>query len=275
MAKLFERNLSVDAEHRWNALVQFLDANRAFPSAYRQFHLERTCFGRESARDRLHAIFVAALTSNSAGGLRLSGRLARVFQRKLEPLGAAMIVTGDDFLGCLGARGPAGVFRWMTGLKGISHKKAALFMRDLALTQHQPALQIFDDGWINPSDLYIPLDVVIATVINRLFPPATFRREGDLGKHFLDLDRFARGRLGDDHMLLEDLWYWGFFCLRLPVSRKQKGQGKTAAQARPRGWIGPRQLQFNWDKYLVDSAFSHGQQVPAHFAQFLALVGEP
>ena len=237
--------------------------------------MERTCFGRESARDRLQAIFVAALTSNSAGGLRLSGRLARVFQRKLEPLGAARTIAGDDFLKCFGARGLGDVSRWMTGLTGISRKKAALFMRDLALTQHHPALQIFGDDWIEPGDLYIPLDVVIATVINRMFPPVTFRRQGDLKKYFLDFGQFARTRLGDDHMLLEDLWYWGVFCLRLPVPRKKKGRGKTAAKKPPQGWISPRQLQFNWNKYLVDPAFSHGQRVPAHFAQFLALARQP
>ena len=275
MALLFDREFSGYADQRWHELVEFLRENQEFPHHHRSFHLAKTCYAQATARGRLHAIFAAALQSNDAGGLRLSGRLARTFQRRIERLGEAGTVPSDQFLDCFGAKNLKDVFHWLIGRTGIGKKKAALFTRDLALAQENHGLAIFEDDWMEAGDRYIPLDIVIATTLNRLFPPRTFKLTSHPSYYFDKFDQFARNRLGVDYMLLEDLWYWGFFCLRSPVKKKGKKSGDDEPKkSKPKGKIGTRQLRFNWDKYLLDPAFIHEQNVPAHFEAFIDLVSQ-
>lgn len=122
----------------------------------------------------------------------------------------------EQFLKLFGAKDEATLFVNVTSAGiGLKNKKAALFLRDLFEAQKLDTAQnIFRGQIIKPTSLRIPLDSVIAGVLNKLFgrnPMPLLDNRYAIDKHFEALTLFAKRRLGGDFMLVEDLWFWGYF----------------------------------------------------------------
>ena len=258
-----DRTIRQKKRQRFDGLVRFLRRNRAYPRIHREYHVRRLCDPDVSARRKLHAIFCAAVSSDRGNNLNLRGEAVQEFLDATRGLGASRHISGDEFRNCFGAQTNDDVSEWLRQLPGVGKKKTALFLRDLFVTQQlQSDRRIFFDRAISRADLLIPLDIVIANAWNRILGP-TFKNTQQVSSYFDLFNSFARSNLGNGRMVLEDLWYWGYFCFRNRTS-KEAGRVKDPTLRRI--------LVFNHAKYLLDPAFRHAERVPSHFEGFIGLV---
>ncbi|MBV6439219.1 MAG: hypothetical protein EPGJADBJ_00858 [Saprospiraceae bacterium] len=90
----------------------------------------------------------------------------------------------------------------------FGQKKTALFLRHIHVLhiQGDPRNRFISDYNIDTRQLVIPVDRVIVTVLNRIWG-TDFSANG----HFNEINDFARLELGNEFMLVEDLWFWGYF----------------------------------------------------------------
>ena len=258
-----DRTIRQTKRQRFDGLVRFLRRNRAYPRIHREYHVRRLCDPDVSARRKLHAIFCAAVSSDRGNNLNLRGEAVQGFLDATRGLDASRHISADEFMNCFGAQTIDDVGEWLRQLPGVGKKKTALFFRDLFVTQQlQSDRRIFSDRAMSRTDLLIPLDIVIANAWNRIFG-LTFKSTQQVSSYFDLFNSFARSNLGNGRMVLEDLWYWGYFCFR---NRTIKEAGRVEGPSLR------RVLAFNRAKYLLDPAFQHVDRVPPHFLRFIDFV---
>jgi hypothetical protein len=196
-------------------------------------------------------LFISALKSNTGGGLTKVGEGAKQFA-EISSQFKSPSITGTELLVALGASDIQGLFLKLQSFPGMGKKKSALFIRDLYETQSfEPDSRIFKRRFIKPEQMYIPFDVVIANVLNKVFGKILIASQQDIDANFDALTEFAHALSRDDHMILEDLWYWGYFCL--------KGRGFT------------RTVELNEPTLYLDDASIGIDQQPGHLRQFISL----
>jgi hypothetical protein len=79
-------------------------------------------------------------------------------------------------------------------------------------------------------DLMIPIDNVIVRILNEIICLNTVKKL-DQYRDFVLINKFFKEKLGNEFMLIEDLWFWGYF--------STKGNGKN------------RIIEFNEDKFYT------------------------
>lgn len=248
-------------------LVKFLRENHSWPERYQKFAVSNACFGCRSGKSKLKAVFRSALQSNNSGGLELHAQAANRFAESIDSLPNRGRVVAGHFLSCFGAGNMDELFASLIRIKGVGGKKAALFMRDLFVTQDLPRDdKIFEQRFICEQDLFIPLDVVIASVLSRVSKPAAFKEGDDLGKAFAPTNKFFKKRLRNNHMIIEDLWFWGYFGLR---TTKTKIPSTTGIKART---ITKRIVELNSDKLTMDPYFSQRKPPTQTMEKFCDLI---
>lgn len=57
---------------------------------------------------------------------------------------------------------------------------------------------------------------MIVTVLNKVWGT-----DFSAGNHFKEINEFARLELGKNYMLVEDLWFWGYFNTKVEASKQE------------------------------------------------------
>ena len=133
--------------------------------------------------------------------------------------------------------------------KGLGNKTAALFIRDIHFTREE----LFEDFEnFKPEYLKIPVDIVICIMLNKIFKLETnkihknnrFIAESD----FNFINTFFKEKLGRDYMLVEDLWFWGYFNLKVDKDT--------------------RKFEFNEPKYEIDNHSYNNELIKEKIKEF-------
>ncbi len=232
-------NIKLD-DKKFSKLLRFLEENHAIPARYHQFTVSRICAGDRLATEKLMALFRSALLSNTGGGLATIGNAARIFAKKISVLPSRPTIKPGDLLSCFRVKSPNELFDALIDIDGVGKKKAALFLRDLWVTQNQATdCRIFSTDLITRNELLIPLDKVIAIGLNQAAKPCLFGDGSVISNAFSSVNNYFRTCTELHHMIIEDLWFWGYFGL--------VGSGYE------------RSIEINGDKIALDPYFDlHG-----------------
>lgn len=210
-----------------------------------------------NATNRLHYLYIDCVNASRASNLSITGASCKIFWDLISRLeNTNDKLDYSEFLETLSAHNQLGdksLFNQIKMLKNFGNKKAALFINKLFWLQHNVDVEyrIFSNFNLSKGDLEIPIDNVIIKIINEVM----FSNNGiqlDQNKDFLMINRFFKEELGNDFLLIEDLWFWGYFCT--------KGNGKD------------RQIEFNKDKFYSADFIEPKLEYVTLFHEFVNLV---
>ncbi len=236
---------------RLKALLAFLRDNREYPRHYRRRNLTKLLYLHRSAGSKLTAIFSSAVMSNSSGALEKPGRAVGQFAALVGHM-RGPVTTGVECLENFDTTNIDELYWRLQRFPFVGPKKAALFLRDLFETQDMAAdSRVFKRRFIKADELRIPFDVVIANVLNMVFKKTMFSSTAALSRHVDDVTKWSHTVSPGDHMVVEDLWYWGYFCLT--------------------GSALDRTIQLNEAKVYLDDAFAGLSTPPQHLEAFVQL----
>jgi hypothetical protein len=169
--------------------------------------------------EKIWYLFEQSIKSVGRGNLDNQGTGSRAFRKYLLKIKNKNKIYLKDFLSCFSDLPEftiSDLFNLFIsneqngGIKGMYKKTCALFLRDLYYGRRE----IFEDKKLNFEEhLLIPVDIVIIIMLNKIFKLENnnqkFKRN-----NFDIINDFAKKKLGRKHMLIEDLWFWGFFLLK-------------------------------------------------------------
>jgi hypothetical protein len=238
-------------------LKAFLSENRKYPDEYRHEYLSSRYKNRFAPAENLRRLFVNSLNAAGGDNLNRKGKSAKQFCQLVSSLNYLEKIDFVEFLG---------IFKRVKTIDQLQNhlinkkpfadfgkKKVALFFRDLFILQHFPSRhRIFSNFQTAKQHLVIPIDVVICTVLNKYFL-LQGRYSLEASRDFDFVNELATQIFGEDYMLLEDLWYWGYFTLH------KNGKART--------------LTFNEAKFYTDLYFAPSADVRKRFEQFIKLIG--
>ncbi len=177
----------------------------------------------DSAKMKIRTLYIDTINAAGGNNLELTGEscenlfniVDRLDDRALISLGEFYQLFGDNI------KTHHMLFEQLVEnefLKNFSKKKAALFLRNIHIihTRGRQESRFIDGYDINDSDLVIPVDIVIVTVLNKIW--GTKLRPG---AHFDEINDIAKNELGQDFMLVEDLWFWGYFNTKVIDGRQE------------------------------------------------------
>ena len=214
-----------------------------------------------TAKENIRILYIDAINAAGGNNLTRTGKSCKVFFDTIKKLPDTKTVALKDFFKifsddindfdrlflyfCKGKE---------TGLVNFGKKKAALFLRNLDLVQERPdeTEKLFSNYKMDRLHLRIPVDIVITTVLNSIL--FSNRSPLDPGRDFDKINEFAYMVLGQDFMLIEDLWFWGYFNLKII-----KGQEKP-------------NVEFNEDKYFSANFIYPHTELESRLREFTKLI---
>ena len=245
-----------------NKLCEFLDQNQ---KSVLDYHLNFLCslLLSATAKEKIRRLYVNAINAAGNSNLSSTGPSCQFFFKKIRDFPDDpktkidllyffsefddKISSFDDF------------FKYLVNEKSLKHfknKKAALIIRDLNLVQkHFPeGEKIFTNYSCNNQHLRIPVDIVITDILNKAFnmkDKVCLKPDDD----FELINEFAKEILGDEFMLIEELWFWWYFSL---IKKNKKDNS--------------RKLEFNEGKFYSDMYMYPTQEIIDKIEEFIRLV---
>ena len=234
-------------KNKFEEIVLFMEKNASVRIEYNKRWLGKITYGDVEAKAVLETLFKNAMSAAGAQNLGVSGEGCKAFHSYIKPLPLEARIEFSVFLSCFpDVNNISQLFKFLTGrkIKGFGPKKAALFMRDLY------EIQLYKDIYvelepINKNDLMIPLDAVISVMLNEILDLPKGSKEAE---NFTSVNEFVKIILGENAMIIEDLWFWGFF---------NTIGSKT-----------DRQILFNEAKYYVDPVLGHSNSILKKIHEF-------
>jgi hypothetical protein len=192
-----------------------------------QLHTEaskKLCNPGMSCRQKLYFIFVDTINAAGGSNLTTTGESCEKFYNVLKRLPGDKKIDFRTFAEVLSPENPTieGIFHTLRSNEyiNIGFKKAALFLRTLFSLHNNGAKELFTNFKIKESALYIPLDTVISDLLNQLLH-FQYQDKNKISPHsdFYTVNRAAKKLFGDKFMLVEDLWFWGYFNSRVEKNK--------------------------------------------------------
>lgn len=177
-----------------------------------------------SCRQKLYFIFVDMINAAGGSNLTTTGESCEKFYNVLKRLPGDKKIDFRTFAEVFSPENPTieGIFHTLRSneYKNIGLKKAALFLRTLYSSHSNGAEKLFTKFKIKESDLYIPVDTVITDLLNQILHFQYLDKE-KLFPHadFQVANRAAKEIFEEKFMIVEDLWFWGYFNSRVEKNR--------------------------------------------------------
>lgn len=244
-----------------NELCKFLDQNKKSVLDYHLSFLRYLLLGVETAKEKIRRLYVNAINAAGGNNLSLTGPSCESFFNIIRNIPDYPKIDLESFFSVFPDKISCfdDLFKYLVkekSLKNFKSKKAALFIRDLNLVQSNvpEKEKIFTNYSCIKQHLRIPVDVVITDILNK-----AFNLEGKVAlepsRDFELINEFSKNILGERFMLIEELWFWGYFSL---IKENKE--------------INPRELKFNEDKFYSDMYMCPTQEIRDKIAEFIELV---
>lgn len=217
-------------KRRFDIMMKFIKSEHEFVQSWHISGTDRMIPSNIPAKEKLFIIFVDCINASGGNNLKNTGISCKNFYNILKKLSNGNQIEFNEFTKYFSPEDESlnGIFKKLISdkYKNIKHKKAALFIRTLYILQEYTNKKIFKNIKITENDLYIPLDVVITDLLNRmLLISFDNKKKIKSSRDFKIIDEFSRKILLDDFMLIEDLWFWGFF--NTQIEKEKNGYRKV------------------------------------------------
>lgn len=229
-------------------IIEFLKSNQQYTFKYHLDYLDGYLLSAANAKEKIRRLYVNAINSGGGNNLSISGTSCHNFFNMIDKLSDYQKVDLQDFFLCFNesTKDFSALFQFLVesdDLKGFREKKAALFIRDINLIENIGKNKIFNNFQCNKDQLYIPVDIVIIEMLTKLLRLDKKNLSLEAAKDFHLINEFAKDVWCHEFLLIEDLWFWGFFNL-VKIKNKDK-----------------RELRFNNDKYYADIVMYPNKQM--------------
>ncbi|MBF4257923.1 hypothetical protein EAY27_20120 [Vibrio anguillarum] len=232
-----------------NQIVEFMEENKELREQYNTNCIKSFIATSNNAKEVIYSIFINSLKAGKESNLSSNGDGAKFFFDKLDSLPDSECLDYRDFIKHFGCSNPKELFSLLEQrVTGMGAKKAALFMRDLDFCQRKarPIFTSYNEKVASKS-LVIPVDAVIRTIYDRL--GLVSYKEKD---YFNSINAHAKQEFSDQFMIIEDLWFWGYF--------STKGSENN------------REIIFNEAKFYTDSYIYPNRQLENKINEFICLL---
>lgn len=214
----------------------------------------------KTVREKLRILFLDSMNAAGGNNLKLIGASAKKFFEMTVHFGDTQKISMKEFYQIFDDKitSPTTFFKTISAKKfklgNFREKKTALFMKQIHIlhTKGEPQSHFINDYSIQEKDLMIPVDVVIETVLNRIWETNL-----NASRHFDFINEISKEKLEDNFMLIEDLWFWGFF-----NTRSQKGEPRKISK------------ELNEDKYYSADFIYPNDDLKSKLEEFSKLLNE-
>jgi hypothetical protein len=201
----------------------------------------------ESAKMKIRILYIDTINAAGGNNLKLTGEscehlfniVDRLDDRTQISLNEFYRLFGDDVIS------HHNLFNRLVeseDLINFGKKKAALFLRHLHIihTRGKQESRFISDYNIGSDDLVIPVDIVIVTVLNKIWGTNL-----SPSRHFDDINKIAKQELRENFMLVEDLWFWGYFNTKVIDGRQAVDTDINKAKYYSANFIYPNEHLWN------------------------------
>ena len=192
-------------------VINFLDKNKSFREDYTKKYCYNLLDEHKSSKENIMTVFINTINAAGGNNLTLTGRACKNFFNIIDKLPESKTVSFESFLSLFNAKNIIELFNSLSNnkesLPNFGKKKTALFIRDLDVLNKK----LFSDYLIDKNDLIIPVDIVIEIMLNKIL--LLNEKKLSASRDFDLINDFFKGKLKDKFMLIEDLWFWGYFNL--------------------------------------------------------------
>lgn len=252
ISDIFEKN-----RDRIIELSRFLRQNSKIKNHINSIFNIHPLHSTAPAKERIRVIYISAIEASGGRNLTLSGKSCKAFKKKLDKLPNTPQIKLQTFFKAFSPQIDSfkELFNSIVQSKSlcnIRNKKAAIFLRNLNWVQENAKRKIFKDYNIKRDDLMIPIDGVIIFILNKFLKLG--RNKLDQYKDFNSLNEEFKSRLKNSFMIIEDLWFGGYF-------------STVASQ-------GNRKLKFNADKFYTSPFLIPNEKNKKLIEKFISFVKE-
>jgi hypothetical protein len=177
----------------------------------------------DSAKMKIRTLYIDTINAAGGNNLERTGRSCKNLFNIVDRLDDRVLISLGEFYQLFGdnIKNHRMLFEGLVENKDLVNfgkKKAALFLRHIHIihTRGRQESRFIDGYNINRNELVIPVDIVIVTILNKIW--GTDLKPGD---HFDEINDIAKDELGDDFMWVEDLWFWGYFNTKVINGRQE------------------------------------------------------
>lgn len=204
-------------------MMDFVRNNRDIVNGIKHSWLAKIIQG-DNAKMKIRTLYIDTINAAGGNNLERTGKSCKSLLNVVDVLGDQGQITLETFYKLFGGeiQNHAILFERISEDKerfgNFGPKKTALFLRNIHIlhTQGDPKSHFISDYAIDEHQLEIPVDRVIVTVLNKVWGTAF-----SAGSHFKELNEFARLELGKEYMLVEDLWFWGYFNTKVEEGKQK------------------------------------------------------
>jgi len=197
-------------QNKFDDVISFMIANKHYRDEFNTNYCKRLIYPDLTAKENLRTLFINSMNAAGGNNLRLTAKSCRKFQTIINNLPNDKSIDYIYFLSLVGdnINNTSGLFNTLVSNEypNLKEKKAALFIRDIFIVQNNLNIKIFHNYNVTEDELYIPLDDVISFLLTSILNSDLIKRTD-----FYVINEFSKDILGDNFMLVEDLWYWGYF----------------------------------------------------------------
>ena len=259
---------SAYTKHRkkFDKIIRFMKQNNRYAKKYRENYLNSIINGQDSFKEKIRKLFVHDI--NAAGGNNLSstGTSCKKFYKIIDKFPNEKKIKLTSFFNKLGSGSEDfdGIFKFLVKkkkFKNFNKKKVALFIRNIHIINKK----LFIDYSIRKrkNELKIPVDVVIVSTLNNILClKGKNKLKPTRDSDFILINKFAKDKLKNDYMLIEDLWFWGYFNSKTIKSKTKKGKTKKDK----------RKFIFNEDKYYSNPHTYPNKELRSKLIKFKKLL---
>ena len=243
---------------KFTQVLEFIEKHKSIKDKINVIENAKALITNDSAKEKIRVLFIDCI--NAAGGNNLSrnGKASKFFYSKINKLSDEKHINLNDFFACFdnNISNYTELYDYLCNSKRLinfADKKAALFIYKLNWLQEnlENEQKIFKNYKINKYQLIIPIDAVILIILNQIL--RINNKTGlDQKKDFKLINSFFKNKIGNKFILIEDLWFWGYFIT--------KGNGKN------------RKIEFNEDKFYTAEFLKPTEENKKYINNFLNLI---
>lgn len=216
-------------------IIKFMEENKKIRIEHNKLYLSSLvyhCNHLNSANEIILEFFLNSLKTVPQGNMNNQFKCLKYFENIINKLNPNLN-NKINFNKLFKNEKPFNYFK-NSNFKGLGPKTTSLFLRDIYLYKDI----IFEDANnFKESYLFIPVDIVICVMLNKLFNLNESKVRFIPERDFDFINIFFREKLGSTKfMIIEDLWFWGYF--NLITNNKNKR--------------GIREFKFNEAKFTID-----------------------
>ena len=241
-------------------ILKFIKKNKTIKDRVNVIENAKALINNDNAKEIIRVIFIDCINAAGGSNLTRNGKASKYFHSKIESLSSEGQIDLSDFFDCFNSKisNFTSLYEYLHESKDLVNfgkKKAALFIYKLDWLQNNLSdnKKIFKNYNIDKTDLIIPLDVVILIMLNYIFGLKNNYRL-DQYRDFDLVNSFFKTKIGNKFILIEDLWFWGFFTTN--------GSGKD------------REIEFNEDKFYTSEFLKPTKENKALIMDFLKILNE-